>query len=307
MKRLLPMCVLCLAGAVAAPTAMAQDASAAPPYVLADTEVLDVHASTLRRDYQLYVALPESYKNTEGANRRYPVIFVVDANYGFPVVRAIADRLHKHAHLEEAIVVGLSYAKGDSPTTSRRRDYTPTVPRTGGYTSDMPGRQVAFGEADAYGRFIAEQVFPLVAARYRADMHRKIFVGHSYGSLLGVQLLFSRPRAFEHYILGSPSLWYDGGILFERERAYAAGHADMPASVYFGIGARETLAPGKKRSRSEDDADMVADLRDFDAALKSHRYPGLKARLAVFADEDHASVFPLVLTHGLRAWLKTVR
>jgi len=307
MKRLLPMCVLCLAGAVAAPTAMAQDASAAPPYVLADTEVLDVHASTLRRDYQLYVALPESYKNTEGANRRYPVIFVVDANYGFPVVRAIADRLHKHAHLEEAIVVGLSYAKGDSPTTSRRRDYTPTVPRTGGYTSDMPGRQVAFGEADAYGRFIAEQVFPLVAARYRADMGRKIFVGHSYGSLLGVELLLTRPQTFDDYILGSPSLWFDGGVLFERERAYARAHEDLRATVYFGIGGLERLSPGQKRSRSEENADMVADLREFDAALKSHRYPGFKTQLEVFPGEDHASVFPILLTHGLRAYLRKER
>jgi hypothetical protein len=73
--------------------------------------------------------------------------------------------------------------------------------------------------------------------------------------------------------------------------------------VFFGVGSRETLAPGKKRSRAEEDADMVADLREFDATLASHRYPGLKTRLQVFADEDHASVFPMVLTHGLRAYL----
>jgi hypothetical protein len=130
MKRILALILSCaLAGAAACAPA------SAPPFTLADTEVLDLHAHALQRDYQLYIALPESYRSS---NKRYPVIFVTDANYGFPVVRAIADRLHKHAHLEEAIVVGLSYAKGDSPTTSRRRDYTPTTPRAGGYTSDMP-------------------------------------------------------------------------------------------------------------------------------------------------------------------------
>jgi hypothetical protein len=165
--------------------------------------------------------------------------------------------------MEEVIVVGLSYAKGDSPVYSRRRDYTPTVPRIQGYVSDMAGRAPAFGEADAYGRFIAADVFPMIAASYRADMNRKVFVGHSYGSLLGLQMLLSRPSTFEHYILGSPSLWYDGGVMFDREQDYAKGHRDMPASVYFGIGGRETLAAGKKRSRSEEDADMVADLRDF--------------------------------------------
>ena len=273
------------------------------PYVLDGTEVRDVHAGALNRDYQVFVALPDSYRSS---NRRYPVVFVVDANYAFPVARGIAQRLAKHAGMEEAIVVGLSYAKGDSSGYSRRRDYTPSIPR-GEYVSDMPGRNAAFGEAQAYGRFIAADVFPLIAANYRADMGRKIFVGHSYGSLLGLQLLLSEPATFDHYILGSPSLWFDQGVMFDREQAYAKGHKDMRASVFFGIGGRETLAKDRKRSRTEENADMVADLCDFDAALKSHRYPNLKSRLEVFADEDHASVFPLVLTHGLRAYLKKVR
>ncbi|QCP14674.1 alpha/beta hydrolase [Pseudoduganella umbonata] len=290
----------CFATATAA-AAAAEVAAPVPGYVLDNTEVREIHAASLKRDYQLYVALPDSYRASE---RRYPVVFVVDAGYAFPVARGIASRLHRHAGMEEAIVVGLSYAKGDEGVYSRRRDYTPSVPRNGGYRSDMPGRPAAFGEADAYGRFIATEVFPHVAAHYRADMRRKIFVGHSYGSLLGLQVLLTRPNTFEHYILGSPSLWFDRGVMFDREKAYAAAHGDMPASVFFGIGSRETLAPGKQRSRAEEDADMVADLRDFHGALAAHRYRGLATTLKVFADEDHASVFPLVLTHGLRAYLK---
>lgn len=279
-------------------------AAASLPYVLDATEVRDIHARALDRDYQLFVALPDSYR---ASNKRYPVLFVTDAAYAFPVARSIAQRLARHVGLEEAIVVGLSYAKGDSPTYSRRRDYTPTVPAAGGHTSDMAGRAPAFGEADGYGRFIANEVFPLIATLYRADMQRKIFVGHSYGSLLGVHLLLTRPDTFEHYILGSPSLWFDRGVLFGREQAYASAHHDMRASVYFGIGGRETLAPGRTRSRSEEDADMVADLREFDAALRAHRYPGLQTRLEIFAGEDHASVFPFLFTHGLRAYLKKER
>lgn len=298
--RTLLFSLCCLAGGVHA----AASAPAREQVVLDNTEVRDIHALALKRDYQLFVALPDSYRESRKA---YPVLFVVDANYAFPVARNIASRLHKHAGMEEVIVVGLSYAKGDGANFSRRRDYTPTVPRRHAYRSDMPGRAPAFGEAAAYGRFVMSEVFPLVARDYRADMRRKIFVGHSYGSLLGLQLLLSEPRSFEHYILGSPSLWYDAGIMFDRELAYAARHKDLPASVFFGIGGLEKLAPGKKRSRSEEDADMVADLRDFDGSLRSHRYPNLKTRLRVFEDEDHASVFPLVLTHGLRAYLGSSR
>ena len=272
----------------------------APAYVLDHTEVRDIHATALNRDYQVYVALPDSYGD---GKKRYPVLFVVDANYAFPVVRNIAQRLARHAGMEEVVVVGLSYAKGDDGVFSRRRDYTPTVPRNNSYRSDMPGRKPMFGEAAAYGKFLSAEVLPMIASTYRVNMERKVFVGHSYGSLLGLQLLLSEPRTFDHYILGSPSLWYDAGIMFDRERAYAKSHRDLPASVFFGIGALERLAPGKKRSRSEEDADMVEDLREFDASLKSRKFAGLKTRLRVFADEDHASVFPLVLTHGLRAYL----
>lgn len=282
---------------------LASNAVATPAsYVLDNTEVRDIHAQALKRDYQLYVALPDSYRQ---GNKRYPVLFVVDANYSFAIVRNIAQRLNKHAGMEEVVVVGLSYANGDGGVYSRRRDYTPTTPRKHDYRSDMPGRQPAFGEAKAYGQFVSGEVFPFIAQQYRVNMQRKVFIGHSYGSLLGLQFLLTEPRTFEHYILGSPSLWYDAGVMFDREQAYAASHKDLPASVFFGIGALEKLAPGKKRSRSEEDADMLADLREFDEKLKSRKFPGLKTRLRVFEDEDHASVFPFVLTHGLRAYLKS--
>ncbi|MGK5070858.1 Ferri-bacillibactin esterase BesA [compost metagenome] len=294
---LVALCCLCN-------SALAAPASVPASYVLEHTEVRDIRAQALKRDYQLYVALPDSYQQ---GSKRYPVLFVVDANYGFPIVRNIAQRLNKHAGMEEVVVVGLSYANGDGGVYSRRRDYTPTTPRKHDYRSDMPGRQPAFGEAAAYGKFLSEEVFPFIASHYRVNMLRKVFIGHSYGSLLGLQFLLTAPRTFEHYILGSPSLWYDAGIMFEREQAYAASHKDLPASVFFGIGGLEKLAPGKKRSRAEEDADMLADLREFDAKLKSHKFPNLKTRLRVFEDEDHASVFPLVLTHGLRSYLTSAK
>lgn len=295
LKLLIVLC--CLASSV-----LAAPAGTPASYVLENTEVRDIRAQALKRDYQLYVALPDSYRQ---GNKRYPVLFVVDANYSFAIVRNIAQRLNKHAGMEEVVVVGLSYANGDGGVYSRRRDYTPTTPRKHDYRSDMPGRQPAFGEAKAYGQFISGEVFPFIASNYRVNMQRKVFIGHSYGSLLGLQFLLTEPRTFEHYILGSPSLWYDAGVMFDREQAYAASHKDLPASVFFGIGGLEKLEAGKKRSRLEEEADMLADLREFDGKLKSHKYPGLKTRLRVFEDEDHASVFPFVLTHGLRAYLKS--
>jgi hypothetical protein len=84
----------------------------------------------------------------------------------------------------------------------------------------------------------ANEVFPFIAAQYRADMARKVFVGHLYSNLLGLELLLTRPATFEHYILGRPSLWFDRGVMFEREKAYAGTQRDMPASTSVSADAR---------------------------------------------------------------------
>ncbi|WP_394778894.1 alpha/beta hydrolase [Undibacterium sp.] len=261
------------------------------PYVLAGTTVLTVHTKELQRDYQLFISVPSGY----AANGPpLPVVFVTDADYAFPLTRAIAARVGGHSKaIGPFILVGLSYALGDTPEYSRRRDYTPSTDASETYASDMPGRTPRFGEAEAYRRFIASSVLPLIAERYRADMARTVFVGHSYGSLLGTHILLVSPTLFSKYVLSSPSLWYDHQIMFAREKAYAASHKEMKADVFFSIGGLEVASDG-------DDTDMVRDTRNFDAALKAHRYAGLRTQLHLYEGKDHLDVFPDMITDALK-------
>ncbi|MGC1304336.1 MAG: alpha/beta hydrolase-fold protein [Caulobacteraceae bacterium] len=296
--------VAVLASSLAAcskPRAVDASAAAPPPYVLSGTEVRTLHAKTLGRDYQLFVSLPVAYARRPG--HRFPVLFVTDADYAFPLLRSIVRRVGAQgAGLEDMVIVGLSYAAGDTPEYSRRRDYTPTADGDKAAVSDMPGRPVTYGEGPAYQRFIAEQVFPLVAGAYRVDMHDKTYLGHSYGGLLGVQMLLSDPAMFEHYIIGSPSLWFGHRVMFDHERAYAATHTDLPADVFMAVGGYETINPGD--SRYNKTVDMVGDLRRLQQALAARRYPGLKLQMQVIQDEDHLSVFPAIATRGMKAILK---
>lgn len=262
-----------------------------PALVLEDTEVHTLHAKELKRDYEVQVSLPPSYRIS---GKHYPVLFVTDAPYAFPVIRAIAKRVGDRGDgLEEFILVGLGYSKGDTAEFARRRDYTPTETADTGLKSDMPGRAVQHGEAEGYRRFINADVFPLIARHYRADMSRKIFAGHSYGSLLGLHILFTEPSMFDQYILGSPSMWYGKRVMFEREKTYAATHKDMKAKVYFAAGGLESPRFGKS-------VDMVADMTQLERLLKSRRYPGLRVQSRVFEDEDHLTVAPRIITGGLK-------
>src|SRR3982751_6864614 len=73
------------------------------PYVLIGTEVWDVPDPISQRGYQVFVSLPASYEKEP--SRRYPVIFVTDANYAFPVIREISRRLNvEHAQIADFIL-----------------------------------------------------------------------------------------------------------------------------------------------------------------------------------------------------------
>lgn len=111
------------------------------PYEVAGSEVWSVPDPVSGRDYQVFVALPASY--AEQPERRYPVLYVTDADYAFPLLRQISRRLNVEGpRVEDFILVGLSYAKGDGGMQSRRRDYTPT-PSVGTVTCRIALAQVS--------------------------------------------------------------------------------------------------------------------------------------------------------------------
>lgn len=298
------LCLMLIAGALAgcsrAPaSAHALTKNGAPPaYVLEDTEVRELKGKELHRDYQLFISLPRNYAETA---RRYPVLFVTDADYAFPLIRSIAPRVaNGGSDLEDFILVGLSYAQGDTPEYSRRRDYTPTANGDQDAVSDMPGRLPVYGEAEAYRRFIRDEVFPLVAQHYRADMSRKIYAGHSYGGLFGLHVLFTEPGMFEKYIIGSPSLWFDQRVAFASERKYATAHSDLQAKVFLAVASFETLNFSSTNPRYNKTVDMVRDLQALEHLLVSREYPNLEIQTTIILDEDHLTVFPAMITRGLK-------
>ena len=170
----------------------------------------------------------------------------------------------------------------------------------------MPGRPVKYGEAEAYRQFIAQEVFPLVASRYRVDTHRKVYLGFSYGGLFGAYCLLTDPTMFEHYVLGSPSLWFDHKVMLARARSFVQTHQDLPADVYIAVGGYETLKPQSHDKHYQHSDDLVRDAQAFAKVLASRHYSGLKMQVQVFEGEDHQTMAPIVFTHGLLHALKPV-
>ncbi|APR53576.1 alpha/beta hydrolase [Sphingomonas koreensis] len=261
-------------------------------YELLGTEVWDVPDPATGRSYQLFVSLPPSYGKEP--QRRYPVLYVTDADYAFPVIRQIARRLNVEGpKIEEFILIGISYAKGDDPVASRRRDYTPTP----NGPSDTPAGTI-HGEGAKHQAWLRDKALPFVTGRYRSAPGRGILLGHSYGGLLAAQILFSEPEMFGGYVLGSPSLWYDKRHMFGVEAAYAARHRDLKAKVFVYTGEYEALRRGD--SRYNQSADLVADSRELADTLRRRGYPGLTLEAEILNGEDHVSVAPRGFTRALK-------
>ncbi len=264
----------------------AEAAADGAPYVLKGTQVWSVPDPVSGRNYEVFVSLPASYEAEP--NRRYPVLYVTDADYAFPIIRQIARRVNLDGPvIEEFILVGLSYAVGEGGMSSRTRDYTPVRinDRTGG--------------GAAYQAYLKTQALPFIEDRFRSDPARRILLGHSYGGLLGAQILFSEPELFDGYILGSPSFWFGDHAMMQTEADYARTHTDLPARVHMYIGEYEFPGSGRLNTRY----DMVGDNARFEERLRSRDYRSLTLTSEVLNDEDHLTVAPSGFTRALMAVL----
>lgn len=247
------------------------------------SEVRTLHANSNGKDYELFIQLPLSYKESK---KDYPLIVVNDSRFAFPIASG-AMQLMGDRVVQEAIVVGISYAKGEDFGISRTRDYTPTYsPKESSAHSD-DARAVS-GHAKEYVKFIEEQVIPMLKAQYRIDNTNKIFVGHSFGGLLGAYIVTNKPNLFDHYIIGSPSLWYDKKVILKMEEKYFKHNKDLKAHVMMYVDSDIT---GKNF--------MVTDVLEFEKILLSRGYKNLRLHVEVLKNENHHSVFPALLSKGL--------
>lgn len=260
-------------------------------YELLGTQVFDVPDPASGIAYQVFVSLPPSYATAP--QRRYPVVYVTDADYGFPMLRAIGRRMNGEGpRIEEFILVGLSYGKGEDPMASRRRDYTPTANGASG----APAGAI-HGQSLRYRDYLRDVVLPFVESRFRAKPKQRVYVGHSYGGLLGAQILMTQPEMFSDYVLGSPSFWFDRKYLLREAPALLGWQRAIDADVYLYVGEFEAKRVGDKRYQQE--VDMVADNAAFAALLRGRGHSGLRLQSDVLADEDHLSVAPRGFTKGL--------
>ncbi|MGL4230494.1 MAG: alpha/beta hydrolase [Casimicrobium sp.] len=296
MRNLLLLCLLSLS--VGCHVHPQQQASLRPPpepepVRLSATQVIPLPAAKTGRKYELWVAYPAGYD----AKKKYPVVFVLDAGYAFPLVRSIRNLLGQQGrNIEDFILVGLPPETGLSSKDSRSRDYTISDPLLNANNDPADYSAPKYGEAELFREYLETQVIPYALKELNADPQKLVFVGHSYGGLFGAYVLLTKPRLFNAYILGSPSLWFNKHDVLRYEKAYAQSGSDLPARVMMYAGEFETFGATPRHFKT---TDLVGSMRSFEAQLKRRNYPSLEIRSQVLSGEDHLTIFPTLVSRGL--------
>jgi len=250
------------------------------------SEVHEIRSEKLGRTYDLYIKLPPGYGKPENASERYPVIYLNDGPYTFQVASGVTRLPLIMGEFEKVILVGISFAKGEGGQASRSRDLTPW---------EIEGAEYKHGGARDYFEFIRTEVIGYVETNFRADPARRVLSGQSYGGLFGAWVLLTAPETFNAYILTSPSLWSKDKAIFDLEKAYAEKHDDLPATVYFATGERETFPYYKTH-------DMLKQQSEFAAQLRARGYSSLVIRNETIPDGLHVTTFPVGFTRAMQ-WL----
>jgi predicted alpha/beta superfamily hydrolase len=241
---------------------------------LAGTQLLTIHSSVVGRDYDMYINLPRNYHDT---TRSFPVLYLLDGQYDFPLVNGIYGDLYYDGFLPDLITVGITWG-GEHPNydSLRTRDFTPTSITQVPYT----------GNAPKFLAFIKGELIPYIDSNFRTNKKDRALMGSSLGGLFTLYTMFHETELFSRYVLTSPSLTWDNNVLNSYEESYHTLHARLPARLFMAVSALEG---------------SEAMFGKFVDRLKSRNYQELQIHTRVLEGMGHAGSKPEGYTRGLQS------
>ena len=293
-----------IAGSVAAAFAARVEAQPAPPKLvpaqLALADQFDLSSKSTGRTYRIYVSRPTAPPPGAG----FQLVYTLDADSSFPIV---ARQLRRTRPLP-TLLVGIAYPDAAATMRLRSRDFTPSQPDEFSRGQTPPEAVGAeFGGADAFHRFMTEELQPQLGRMYPLDSHYRSLMGYSLGGLFALHVMFAHPDAYQGLFIGSPSIWWN-------EREVLKGEAGFAAAVRAGKAAPRILitsaeweqgegGPRTPRSgpalKGSNESRMVDNARELAGRLKALKgAPGYQVDYAVFAEETHVSGMPAAYSRG---------
>src|SRR6185369_1285379 len=110
--------------------------------------------------------------------------------------------------------------------------------RSGDYSPHVHSEYGGGGNADAYVRFLAETVKPLIDRSFRTlpDRTHTGLAGSSLGGLISLYGFLTAPEVFGFAGVFSPAFWWTEGTIF----SFVEQAAFVPGRIYMDVGTDES-------------------------------------------------------------------
>jgi len=221
----------------------------------------------------------------DGANQKYPVVYVLDGDGHFSSVVGMIQQLSTggNNNCPKMIVVGIT-------NTDRTRDLTPTHIDAAPPFMDSVSSQTS-GGGENFIAFIEKELMPHIEAKYPTAPY-KMFIGHSFGGLAVMQTFVHHTDLFNAYICIDPSMWWDKQkLLNQAEKALAEKKFD---GKFLYLGIANTLEEGMDIKKVQKDtsaaSEHIRSILALDAAFVKNKQNGLKYSSKYYPDDTHGSV-----------------
>ncbi|MBK6732052.1 MAG: alpha/beta hydrolase [Bacteroidetes bacterium] len=225
-------------------------------------EIRTIKSEVLNEDRILNIYLPGNYDTAKA----YPVIYLLDGtiNEDFLHIVGLVQFFNLQFQMPDIIIVGIA-------NVDRKRDFT--------FHTDLEDLQKDFpttGHSDVFIKFIEEELQPFISNTYKTD-GIKYIIGQSLAGLLASEILLKKPDLFTHYIIVSPSLWWDNESMLENANALLENQSENKLYVYIAVGTGEEKI-------------MIRDASGLKKALEKSGNKNLTIEYNLMANENHATI-----------------
>lgn len=280
MKTIAPCFFFLSATFAFAQTAKPIQTDSTKPFVLGVIE--EMQSQVLHEKRTLNIYLPEGYNKNDTV--KYPVIYLLDGSADEDFIHVVGlvqfSSFPWVNRLPPSIVVGIA-------NVDRKRDFTfPTS-----IAADRK-QYPTTGHSAEFISFLEKELQPFIEKKYKTNASKTI-IGESLGGLLATEILLKKPTLFNHYIIISPSLWWDNGSLLNQSSTLLQENFSQETSVYIGVG-KEGLTPGETPRVMEVDANVLAD------KLKNSKSKNVHVYFDYLPQEDHATIAHQAVLNAFR-------
>jgi predicted alpha/beta superfamily hydrolase len=248
---------------------------------------LKLYSEAVKDSFYISVQLPKQYY--EKPDAKYPTVYIVDANFYFPMLAEVVKQYQVAGLLPPLILVGIGYKSFTAMDSLREPDYL--------YPASIPSDEMkAVGGGKNFNGFIVNQLIPQIDANFHTDTTNRSLLGHSFGGYFSLYALLNQVKnnqsTFKNIASASPSLWYNNFYLNQLTLKLQSRKTQNPLNLYLTVGGLEdstwNINPAKKLA---------------DDISKTH-LKNLNLHYSVFNDLDHMDVAMISYSKALQEFYK---